>query len=170
MPVEVLMRHFELRHGQLAAGDDRRPADADPALVDLARIEQARARLQRHFLVVHRIEEADDLAVDADGPGNPDLVAEGGGDPLGDARLAVARRAEQEQPPAGIDGRPEPVEHAAAQQQAVEGPVQVVGRGMLVGQRLGVDAGDVVLQGDRRRAEVGAVLRVAAGRARGRGR
>ena len=41
-------------------------------------IEQARARLQRHFLVVHGIEEADDLAVDADGAGNPDLVAEGG--------------------------------------------------------------------------------------------
>ena len=97
-------------------------------------------------------------------------LAEGGGDPLGDARLAVARRAEQEQPAAGIDRRPEPVEHLLAQQQAVEGAVQVVGRGVLVGERLGVDAGDVVGQRDRRRAEVGAVLRVAAGPARGPGR
>ena len=57
-------------------------------------------------------------------------------------------------------GRPQPVEHVLAQQQAVERAVQVFGRGMLVGQRLGVDAGDVVLQGDGRRAEVGAVLRI----------
>ena len=48
-----------------------------------------------------------------------------------------------------------------AQQQALERAVQVLGRGMLAGQRLGVDAGDVVLQRDGRRAEVGAVLRVA---------
>ena len=112
MPVDGVDRHFELRHGQLAAGDDRRPADADPALVDLPLVEQAVAGRQRHLLVVHRIEEADDLAVDADRAGNPDVAAEGGGDPLGDARLAVARRAEQEQPPAGVDRRPQPVEHA----------------------------------------------------------
>ena len=41
----------------------------------------------------------------------------------------------------------------------VEGAVQVLGRGMLARQRLGVDAGDVVLQRDGRRAEIGAVLR-----------
>ena len=160
MPVDVLMRHLELRHGQFAAGDDRRPANADPALVDLPRIEQARARRQRRFLVVHRIVKADDLAVHADRPGNPDLVAEGGGDPLGDARLAVARRAEEEQSPTGIDGRSQPVEHRLVQQQALERPVQVFGRGVLVRQRLGVDAGDVILQRDRRRAEIRAVLRI----------
>ena len=88
-------------------------------------IQQARAGRQRHLLVVHRIVEPDDLAVDADGPGNPNLVAEGGRDPLGDARLAVARRAEEEQSPAGVDGRPQPIEHLSAQQQAVEGAVQV---------------------------------------------
>ena len=75
MPVDVLMRHFELRHRQLAAGDDRRPADADPALVDLALIEQPVAGRQRHFLVVDGIEQADDLAVDADGAGNPNRPA-----------------------------------------------------------------------------------------------
>ena len=85
MPVAVLMRHFELRHGQLAAGDDRGPADANPALVDVPLIEQAAARLQRRFLVIHGIVEADDLAVDADGAGHPNLAAEGRRDPLGDA-------------------------------------------------------------------------------------
>ena len=78
------------------------------------------------------------------------VLPEGGGDALGDAGLAVARRAEQEQAPAGVDRRPEPVEHLLVQQQVVEGAVQVVGRGMLLGQRLGLDAGDVIVQRDRR--------------------
>ncbi len=160
MPVDGVVGHFELRHGQFAAGDDRGPADANPALVDLPRVEQSRALFQRRLLVVHGIVEADDLAVDADRAGNPNLAAEGGRDPLGDARLAVARRAEEKQSPAGIDGRPEPIEHLPAQQQALERAVQVVRRGMLVGERLGVDAGDVVVQRDGRRAEVGAVLRI----------
>ncbi len=44
--------------------------------------------------MIHGIVEAEDFAVDADGAGHPDFAAEGGGDPLGDAALAVARRRE----------------------------------------------------------------------------
>ena len=149
MPVERLMRHVELRHRQFAAGDDGRAADANPALVALARIEQAGTLFERRFLVVHGIEEAEDFAVDADGAGHPDFPAEGGGDSLGDAALAVARRTEQEQPSARVDRRPEPVEHVLAEQQALEGVVQILDGGMLARQRLGVNAGDVILQARR---------------------
>ena len=60
-------------------------------------VEQSLGLLDGQFLVVHRVEQPHDLAVDADRAGNPDRLAEGGRDALGDARLAVARRAEQEQ-------------------------------------------------------------------------
>ena len=98
-------RDFQVVHRQLAADDDRRPADADPAVVDLAVVEQAFVGRQRHFLVHAGVEQPHDLAVDADRPRNPDRLAERLGDPLGDARLAVARRAEQEQAAAGVDRR-----------------------------------------------------------------
>ena len=74
----------------VAAGDDRRPPDADPPFVDFAVVIQSATRRERRFLVVHRVEQADDLAVNADRPWNPDFPPEGGGDPLGDAGLSVA--------------------------------------------------------------------------------
>ena len=153
-------RHFELRHGQFTAGHQRRPANANPTLVDLLRIEQSRIGRQRLTFVVHRIVEAHDFAVDADRPRNPDRVAKGGGDPLGDARLAVARRAEQEQSPPRVDRRSQPIQHQFAQQKALERAVKALDRRVLVRQRLGLHTGNVIFQGDGRRAEVGAVLRI----------
>ena len=136
MPVEVLRDHFQIVHRQFAADDDRRPADADPALVDLTVVEQAAGALQRRLFVIARVEEADDFAVDADGPRNPDDLPEGPRHPLGDARLAVAGGAVQEQAAAGVDRRAEPAEHPRVDQQIVEGALQIVGRRMLVGERL----------------------------------
>ena len=52
---------------------------------------------QRHFLVHAGVEQPHDFAVDADRAGNPNRLAEGLGDSLGDARLAVAGGTEQEQ-------------------------------------------------------------------------
>ena len=80
------------------------------------------------------------------------------GHALGDAGLAVAGGAVQKQAATRVDGRPQPVEHLLVEQQVVERLVQVLGRGMLVRQRLRRDAGDVVRQRDRRRAEVRAML------------
>ena len=58
-----------------------------------------------------------------------------------------------------MDRRSKPVEHVAAQQQAVERLPQVLGRRMLIGQRLGVDADKIVSQGNGRSAKVAALLR-----------
>ena len=113
--------------------------------------------------MVHRIEDPHDLAVDADGAGDPDLLPEGPRDPLGNARLAVARRAEEEQPAAGVHRRSEPIEHPLAEHEIAEGLAEVFGRGLLPGQRLGLDARDVVFQRNRGGAEVGAVVPVALG-------
>ena len=67
------------------------------------------------FFVGDRVVDAEDFAVDANGPRNPNLVAKAGGNSLGDAAFPVARRAEQKQSSAGIDGRAEAFEDAVAQ-------------------------------------------------------
>ena len=89
------MRWQMPRH-EFTADHDRRPADANPALVDLGSVPQGVIGRQRRFLVAVGVEQADDLPIDADGSRNPDVLAEGPCDALGDARLAVARGAEQE--------------------------------------------------------------------------
>ena len=78
--------------------------------------------------------------------GIQNILAEDAGDALGDAGLAVARRSVKEQPPAGIDGRPQAVEHLPVEQQVGEGLGQVLGLGLLPGERLRRDAGNVVAQ------------------------
>ena len=83
------------------------------------------------LLVVAGVVEADDLAVDADRAGNPDVLAERLRDALGDARLAVAGGAVEEQPAAGVDRRAEPGEHSRIDEQIGEGPAQIVGGGVL---------------------------------------
>ncbi len=81
---------------------------------------------QRHLLVAARIEEADDFAPHADGAGDPDARAVGGGDAFGDAGLAVAGRAVQEQSPARGDRPAQPEEHFLAEGQVGERPAEVV--------------------------------------------
>jgi len=90
------------------------------------------------------------------------MLAKSRGHAFRDARLAVARRAKQEQPPARIDRRPEPVEHPLVQEEIGEGRVQRLGGRVLAGQRLGPDSGNVVGKRHRRRTEVAALLEVAA--------
>ena len=114
--------HLERVHRQLAADDDRRPADADPALVDRPGLQRAGRLVERRLVVQAGVEHAHDLAVDADRPRNPDAVAERRGHALGDARLAVARAAEQEQAAAGVDRRAEPPQHVLVDQQVAETP------------------------------------------------
>ena len=72
------------------------------------------------------------------------------GDPLGDARLAVARRAEEKQTAAGVHGRAESIEHFLAENQVSERPAEVLDRGLLADERLGLDACDIVFQRDGR--------------------
>ena len=90
-------------------------------------------------------------------------MAERPGDPLGDARFAVAGGPEQKQTAAGIDGRAEAAEHGLVDQQVGKRALQIGGLRMLGRQRLGRDAGDIVFQHDRSRAEVGASIGQAAG-------
>jgi hypothetical protein len=113
--------------------------------VDLPLIDDPLICVQRNFLVAGRIVQPDDLALDAQRPRNPDVLSERPGDPLGDAGLAVARGSVKEQPAAGVNCRSQPAEHPLIQQQVLERVPQVVDCGVLCGERLGRDAGDVVL-------------------------
>ena len=89
--------------------------------------------------MVHRVEQSHDLAVDADGAGNPDRLAEGRGHPFGDARLAVAGCPKQEQTASRVDGRPESSKHFLVDQQVGESALQIFFGGMLILQRLLLD-------------------------------
>ena len=109
---------------------------------------------QRQLLMAAWVEDADDLAPGADRAGNPDAFTVGPRHPLGDARFAVARRAMQEKPLAGEDRPPKPLEGIFAQRQVRERPAQVLYRRLRVLQRLGRHAGRILLQADRRRAEI----------------
>ena len=92
MPGRLILRHFQVVHRQFAADDDRRATDADPAPVDAVAVEQPFVDFsQWHFLVVDRVEQPHDFAVDADRARNPDRTRpKAARDPFGDARLAVA--------------------------------------------------------------------------------
>ena len=104
------------------------------------------------------IEQPHDFAVDADCPRNPDELAEGLGDSLGDAGLAVTRRAVQEQAAAGVDRRTEADQHCLVDQQVFERAVQIFFGRVLVGERLLLDALMYACERHRRGAEVRAVL------------
>ena len=161
-----VQRHLQRGQGQFAADDHRRPADADPTLVDHSPVVDAAARLQGQLLVARRIEQPNHVPVDADRPRNPDVLAEGPRHPLGDARLPVAGRAEEEQPAAGVDRRTEAVEHLPAQQQVGERRFQAFGLGVLSGEGLRGDAGRIIAERDGR-AQSRCTGRNAAVRARG---
>ena len=87
------------------------------------------------------------------------LPPEGSGDPLGDAGLAIARGPEEEHAPPGGDRRAEPVDDARVEQEPLEGVHEVSGAGCAVGDPLGDDGVDIVLQRDRGSAEVRAPVR-----------
>ena len=91
---------FQGVFGHFAADDDHRPPAQHPAGIVPGRLAVGGYRLMVDF-----IEEADDLAVDVEGEGNVNRVLEGLADGGGHDRLAVARRAEQEDGAAAVDGR-----------------------------------------------------------------
>ena len=105
-------------------------------------------RGQGQFLVATGIEEADDLAPHADRAGNPDARAVGGRDPFGDAGLAVAGRAVQEEPLPGRDGAAQAAEHLAADRQVGEGAAEALHPRFHPAQRLRGDTGAIVAQRD----------------------
>ena len=136
-------RHFELIHRELAADDDRGPADADPAVVDLAVVEQAFVGGQRHFFVHAGVEQPHDLAVDADRPRNPDELAEGLGDPLGDAGLAVAGAPYRNKPRPELIAGPRRISMLLSINRSSNARCRSSSVGMLIGKRLMLDAVDV---------------------------
>ena len=76
-------------------------------------------------LVVHRIEEPDDAALDLERVRNEDVAVEQIVNRLRDDRLAVARRAVHEHRVPGIDGGPELVQDPLADHQVREGLAHV---------------------------------------------
>ena len=117
----------------------------------------------RQHLVHHRVEQADDLAVDIEAPRHPDVFAVAGRDPLGDRGLPVPRRAEQEHRLGCADGLPDLLHHLLGQRQIGERGIEVVRGRHLRLQRLPLDAVDVGLQRDRGGSEVGRDLRLPPG-------
>src|SRR5690606_27112752 len=67
----LVLNDFEFLHGELATGDDGGADDLDPALVDAGEVEDAVAGGLFDDLVDAGIEQANDVAVDAERAGNP---------------------------------------------------------------------------------------------------
>src|SRR4051794_34750959 len=105
-------------------------------------VQQAGIGRQRAFLVVHGVEQADDLAVDSDSPWNPNVLAESPRFSLGDRLFAVPRRAVQKQSASGADCRSQPPQHSITDENVCEGPLEVFGRRTLLLERLNLDGND----------------------------
>ena len=103
-------------------------------------------------LVERRVEQLDELAVFDERPRNPDVLAEAARDPLGDRRLAVARRAVQEQARARVDRRAQQVEHLRLDADAAERGRQLLAPRGFGPNRLRLDRHDVVVERHRHRA------------------
>ena len=61
------------------------------------------AGMDRDFLVMVRVEDANDLTVDPDRSRHPDVIAKALRDTLGNTGFAVSRIAEQKHPATGVD-------------------------------------------------------------------
>ena len=87
-------------HSQFAAHHNCRSFDSHPAFVDGVVVEQFGGAsfffCERYLVMIHRVEDANDVAVNEDCPWDPDGLAESSCDSFGDARLSVAGIAEQE--------------------------------------------------------------------------
>ena len=127
---------------QLAADGDQRPAAAHPAaILDRAGFDQRLALRHRDRLVHDRIEDADDLALDRDRVRHGDVAVEQVADALRDDRLAVAGRAVDEQRVAGVDGRPERIDHAIAEHEVPARLADPLARGAARHARPGAPSG-----------------------------
>ncbi len=89
---------FEVVHRQLAADDDRRPANLDPPRSCVRRLEDAARRRPRSASWQAASNSLMNWPSSMSVRGIQMMLAEAEGDPLGERRLAVARRAVQEQP------------------------------------------------------------------------
>ena len=124
-PESRTVAQLELIEPELTAHHDSRAAAPHPPPVDVVSEVE---RLVGHLvdrLVVHRIEEPDDAALDFEGVRNEDVAVEQIMNRLRDDRLAIARRAVHEHRVPGIDGGPELVQDALADHQMREGLAHV---------------------------------------------
>ena len=104
---------------ELATGHDDRTARDDPTVVVAQALRDGGVDDRP---VVDLVVELDDLLVDLDRVREDDLALEQGDHDLGDRRLAVAGRAEEEDRFPGVDGRPELRERVARDDHGREGP------------------------------------------------
>ena len=151
--VEAQLQRLER---QLAAHHHHGAPAADPAPVHVDALVQPDARLaRRQFLVRDGVEQPDDRPFHFERIGDVQVAIEQFLDGLRDHRLAVARRPVDEHRVAGVDGGPQLVHHAVADDQMRKSlPHALTRRG--VG-RLGLVLGHVALvlrQGHRCRADV----------------
>ena len=111
--VGLLVGQVEAGRGQLAAGDDGRAPAQHPPGVEAGGLGLLGA-------VDDGVEHDDHLAVDLDGPGDQDAVVVDADEPLGDGRLAGARRAVEEHGALGDERRAQLVEQPVVDHQVVE--------------------------------------------------
>ena len=149
-----ILRDLQLVERQFSADDDRGSDNSHPARINPGEIEEFARRFGRHLFVHARVEEADDLAFDAECSWNENRSAETTGDPFSDAGLAITRLAVQEHPATRVDRRAERVEHLLVDNQVAERLVQLVNVNGLFGDALGCHPFEVIFQRDRSRAEV----------------
>lgn len=146
---------FEHRHRQFATSDNGWPQNANPSAIDVAFHQQTVAVSKRARLVVERIEQSHDFAIDQDGSRDPNVVSEGLGDPFRDARFAIARVAVQKHAATAVDRRSQAGQEAIGNEQVGKRALEVLSRWMLGFDRLQLDRLNVLIDRDRSRAVVG---------------
>ncbi len=154
----------QLLQRELTAGEDDGPPHLDVPLVigrrrfQPVRVVLGRLRLERvaavHGMVIHRIVDHHELALDLHRVRNEDVSAEQAGDGLRDHRLAVARRPVEEQGLGGVDGGPEHVVNRLREDHSSEALAHLLHRDVHVSDGLLVYPGAVLRQRHRRRADV----------------
>ena len=117
---------------------------------------------QRQFFVAERVVELDDLAVDADGAGNPDVLAKCPGDSFRDTALAVSGRTVKKHAAAGPQRLRDSTRELRADQQIAEGPFDVGDFRRLQRHRLRRDRRDIIRQRNGDSAKIRRVFVVAA--------
>ena len=102
--------------------------------------------------------DSNDVSTDVDCPRDPDALAVCFDNALGDACLAVAGIAIDEESEAGVQGLPDLAKLFLTEDQIGKRLFNIVKFGMLPGDRLGLNTCDIIGQGDRCGAEIRALL------------
>ena len=105
---------------------------------------------------MHRgIEQADNIAVDAQGFRDPDRRSETACDAFRDTGFSVTRFTEQEHAATRVNGGPQPVEHPFVDDQIGKCAVEIFFRGMLLGDALCRHRLQIIIKRDGGRPEIG---------------